>query len=106
MSSILCIALTVTGHHNPSGSSIILAGLQLNDLRHACKKCPALISAKTFVIVQIATKYSDILGPAKLIEVFESFKSFEGIPLHLYLLYPILIADRSLLLSRLCCQSQ
>ena len=47
-SSILCIALTVTGHHNPSGSSIILAGLQLNNLRHACKKCSALISAKTF----------------------------------------------------------
>jgi clathrin heavy chain len=35
------------------------------------------------VVVQIATKYSDILGPAKLIELFESFKSFEGIPPHL-----------------------
>lgn len=30
------------------------------------------------VAVQIATKYSDILGPVKLIEMFESFKSFEG----------------------------
>src|SRR5882762_4878133 len=30
------------------------------------------------VVVQIATKYSDILGPVKLIEMFESFKSFEG----------------------------
>jgi hypothetical protein len=30
------------------------------------------------VVVQIATKYSDILGPAKLIKLFESFKSFEG----------------------------
>ena len=30
------------------------------------------------VVVQIATKYSDILGPVKLIETFESFKSFEG----------------------------
>lgn len=31
------------------------------------------------VVVQIATKYSDILGPIKLIEMFESFKSFEGL---------------------------
>jgi hypothetical protein len=30
------------------------------------------------VVVQIATKYSDILGAVKLIEMFESFKSFEG----------------------------
>jgi clathrin heavy chain len=30
------------------------------------------------IAVQIATKYSDILGPVKLIEMFESFKSFEG----------------------------
>ena len=30
------------------------------------------------IVVQIATKYSDILGPVKLIEMFESFKSFEG----------------------------
>lgn len=31
------------------------------------------------VVVQIATKYSDLLGPVKLIEMFESFKSFEGL---------------------------
>ncbi|KAG8732481.1 hypothetical protein FRC12_019252 [Ceratobasidium sp. 428] len=31
------------------------------------------------VVVQIATKYSDILGPVKLVEMFESFKSFEGL---------------------------
>ncbi|OBZ67705.1 putative clathrin heavy chain [Grifola frondosa] len=31
------------------------------------------------IVVQIATKYSDILGPVKLIEMFESFKSFEGL---------------------------
>ena len=31
------------------------------------------------VVIQIATKYSDILGPLKLIEIFESFKSFGGI---------------------------
>ena len=30
------------------------------------------------IVVQIATKYSDILGPVKLIEMFESYKSFEG----------------------------
>lgn len=30
-------------------------------------------------VIQIATKYSDILGPVKLIEMFESFKSFEGL---------------------------
>ncbi|KAF5355246.1 hypothetical protein D9758_006001 [Tetrapyrgos nigripes] len=31
------------------------------------------------VVVQIATQYSDILGPVKLIEMFESFKTFEGL---------------------------
>ncbi|KAK7016226.1 Clathrin heavy chain [Paramarasmius palmivorus] len=31
------------------------------------------------VVVQIATKYSDILGPMSLIEMFESFKTFEGL---------------------------
>ncbi|KAJ7061039.1 armadillo-type protein [Mycena amicta] len=31
------------------------------------------------VVIQIATKYSDILGSLKLIEMFESFKSFEGL---------------------------
>lgn len=30
------------------------------------------------IVIQIATKYSDILGPVKLIEMFESFKSSEG----------------------------
>ena len=29
-------------------------------------------------VIQIATKYSDVLGPVKLIEIFESFKTFEG----------------------------
>ncbi|KZT27788.1 clathrin heavy chain 1 [Neolentinus lepideus HHB14362 ss-1] len=31
------------------------------------------------VVIQVATKYSDILGPVSLIEMFESFKSFEGL---------------------------
>lgn len=30
-------------------------------------------------VIQIATKYSDILGPVKLIEMFESFKTYEGL---------------------------
>jgi clathrin heavy chain len=30
------------------------------------------------VVIRIATKHSDILGPVKLIEMFESFKTFEG----------------------------
>ena len=30
------------------------------------------------IVVQIATKYSEQLGPAKLIEIFETYKSFEG----------------------------
>lgn len=30
------------------------------------------------IVIQIATKYSDILGPVKLIEMFEAFKSSEG----------------------------
>ena len=34
------------------------------------------------VVIQIATKYSDILGPLKLIEMFESFKTFEGASLN------------------------
>ncbi|KAF9164736.1 hypothetical protein DFQ27_007414 [Actinomortierella ambigua] len=31
------------------------------------------------VVVQVATKYSDQLGASKLIELFESFKTFEGL---------------------------
>lgn len=31
------------------------------------------------VVVQAATKYSDLIGPIKLIEMFESFKTFEGV---------------------------
>ena len=30
------------------------------------------------VVVQIATKYHEQIGTAKLIELFESFKSYEG----------------------------
>lgn len=31
------------------------------------------------VFIKIATKYSDVLGPLKLIEMFEGFKTFEGL---------------------------
>ncbi|TXT13046.1 hypothetical protein VHUM_01447 [Vanrija humicola] len=31
------------------------------------------------IVIQIATKYSDLLGPVKLIELFEEFKSSEGL---------------------------
>lgn len=31
------------------------------------------------VVIQVATKYSDLLGPHRLIELFESFKTFEGL---------------------------
>jgi clathrin heavy chain len=30
------------------------------------------------VVIQIAAKYSDILGPVKLVEMFESYKTFES----------------------------
>jgi len=30
------------------------------------------------VVIQIATQYSDVLGPVKLFEIFQSFKTFEG----------------------------
>lgn len=31
------------------------------------------------VAIQVATKYSDLLGPQRLIELFESYKTFEGL---------------------------
>lgn len=31
------------------------------------------------VVIQIATKYSDLLGSSRLIELFESYKTFEGL---------------------------
>ncbi len=30
------------------------------------------------IVVQISTKYAELLGPSKLINMFESFKTFEG----------------------------
>ncbi|EEB07199.1 clathrin heavy chain Chc1 [Schizosaccharomyces japonicus yFS275] len=31
------------------------------------------------IVVQIATRYSDVLGPQRLIEMFEKYKTFEGL---------------------------
>lgn len=35
------------------------------------------------VVVQAATKYSDLIGAHRIIEMFESFKTFEGAISHL-----------------------
>ena len=56
------------------------------------------------VVIQIATKYSDILGPVKLIEMFESFKSSEGKRLKPSSYIGGLQVPRSLLLSWIYCQ--
>ncbi|KAI5858017.1 armadillo-type protein [Tricharina praecox] len=37
------------------------------------------IRANLQIVIQIATKYSDLLGPHRLIELFEQFKTFEGL---------------------------
>ena len=60
------------------------------------------------VVVQIATKYSDILGPVKLIELFESFKTFEGKQSYYvgYFELTVMHHIRSLLLPWFCCKSQ
>lgn len=47
------------------------------------------------IVVQAATKYSDLIGPIKLIEMFESFKTFEGTVS--WLPANVLYADYSLL---------
>lgn len=60
------------------------------------------------VVIQIATKYSDVLGPVKLIEMFESFKTFEGEILTFYIFLDIMLNihwHRSLLLPWLDRQS-
>jgi clathrin heavy chain len=58
------------------------------------------------VVVQIATKYSEILGAVKLIEMFESFKSFEGKPDRTYVTGADTPSVRSLLLPRFCRESE
>lgn len=59
------------------------------------------------VVIQIATKYSDILGPVKLIEMFESFKSFEGTLFVVSLIrWHAQSLNRSLLLPRIGGQPQ
>ena len=58
------------------------------------------------VVVQIATKYSDILGAVKLIEMFESFKSFEGKLNRTHVTGVDPLSLRSLLLPWFCRESE
>ena len=59
------------------------------------------------IVIQIAIKYSDVLGPVELIEVFESFKTFEGEHNILHTIVCILtMLNRPLLLPRVYCQPQ
>jgi len=59
------------------------------------------------VVIQIATKYSDVLGPVGLIKMFESFKTFEGEHCILItIFYAFIMSNRSLLLPRIYCQPQ
>ena len=45
----------------------------------ACLNEMLRVNIRQNAVIQVATEYSDILGPVKLIEIFESFKSFEGL---------------------------
>ena len=54
--------------HHPLGSLEVLKDLLTRNIRQNLN-----------VVVQIATKYSDPLGPDNLIKLLEEFKSFEGL---------------------------
>jgi hypothetical protein len=57
------------------------------------------------IVIQIATKYSDALGPVKLIEMFESFKTLEGEHCILRtIVCALTMLNRPLLLRRVYCQ--
>jgi len=56
------------GHLSPEQSLECLRELLNNNIRQNLQ-----------IVVQIATKYSDQLGSSNLIEMFESFKTFEGL---------------------------
>ena len=59
------------------------------------------------VVIWIATKYSDILGPVKLIEMFESFKTFKGESwLFSNTLMLMSVITRTILLSWINCQPE
>ena len=54
------------------------------------------------VVIQIATKYSDVLGPVGLIKMFESFKTFEGEHYILItIVYVFITSNRFLLLPQI-----
>ncbi|POV97439.1 hypothetical protein PSTT_15059 [Puccinia striiformis] len=44
-----------------------------------CEMLKVNIRQNLQIVVQAATKYSDLVGPVRLIEMFESFKTFEGL---------------------------
>ena len=57
------------------------------------------------IVIQIATKYSDVLGPVKLIEMFESFEAFESEHYILCVIVSVLtMPNRLLLLPQVYCQ--
>jgi len=60
--------LNFFGHLSPAQSLECLKELLNNNIRQNLQ-----------IVVQIATKYSDQLGSSNLIEMFESFKTFEGL---------------------------
>lgn len=60
--------LTFFGSISKEGSLEILKDLLARNLR-----------ANLNLVVQVATKYSEPLGPENLIKLFEDFKSFEGL---------------------------
>lgn len=60
------------------------------------------------VVVEIATKYSETLGPATPVEIFEGFKSFEGTSIASFISFfsSTYVFDRSLLIPGLCHQPE
>jgi clathrin heavy chain len=60
--------LTYFGTISREGSLEVLKDLLTRNLRQNLN-----------IVVQIATKYSDALGPENLMKLFEDFKSFEGL---------------------------
>ena len=60
-------------------------------LRHCCINCN--VHSNIQICVQIATKYHEQLTQTSLIEIFESFKSYEG------MLCPIFFGVNAILLS-------
>src|SRR5882762_1613032 len=68
----------------------------------SCQHCQNLQ-----VIIQAAPKYYCVLGPVKLIKMFEAFKTFEGeLYTSMYGVCVLILCTRPLLLPRFYCQPQ